>query len=87
VLAYNGRLTWNEYVKLWSKIVGVPATFAKTTVSAHADLAPEGFGDEMAQMYAYAQDFGYDGSDPSVIHANSVSTYTPAVDLFAYTSI
>jgi hypothetical protein len=25
-------------------------------------------------MYAYAQDFGYDGSDPSVIYAQDVSS-------------
>jgi hypothetical protein len=73
VLAFSARLLWADYVKLWSKINGVPATFSKTTVAEHDKLAPGGYGEEMAEMYAYAQDFGYDGSDPSVIYAKDVS--------------
>lgn len=73
LIAFGDRITWAEYVQLWSKITGVPATFAKTTVAEHAKLAPGGYGEEIAEMYAYAQDFGYDGSDPSVVSAQQVS--------------
>jgi len=73
VLAFSERLTWPEYVKIWSEINGVPAKFSKTTVAEHDKLAPGGFGEEMAEMYAYAMDFGYDGSDPSVTYAKDVS--------------
>lgn len=73
LMAFGDRLTWSDYVKLWSKITGVPATFEKTTVAKHSELAPGGFGEEMGEMYAYAQDFGYDGCDPSVITVQQVS--------------
>jgi len=73
VLGFSDRMTWDEYVKLWSSITGVPAKFSKTTVAEHAKLAPGGYGEEMAEMYAYAMDFGYDGSDPSVHYAKDVS--------------
>jgi len=73
VLGFSDRMTWAEYVKLWSSITGVPAKFSKTTVAEHAKLAPGGYGEEMAEMYAYAMDFGYDGSDPSVRYAKDVS--------------
>jgi len=82
VLAFSKRLTWTEYVKLWSEINGVDAAFSKTTVAEHDKLAPGGYGEEMAEMYAYSMDFGYDGSDPSVVYAESLG-----VDLHEVTSI
>jgi hypothetical protein len=72
VLAFSDRLTWTEYVEIWSRINEIKARFAKTTVAEHGKLAPGGYGDEMAQMYAYAMDFGYDGSDLSVTYAKDV---------------
>lgn len=73
LIAFGDRLTWSDYVRLWSRVTGVPATFEKTTVAEHSELALGGYGEEMAEMYAYAQDFGYDGSDPSVITVQQVS--------------
>jgi hypothetical protein len=72
VLAFSKRLTWAEYVKIWSEITGVDAKFSKTTVAEHDKLSPGGPSEEMAEMYAYAMDFGYDGSDPSVVYARDV---------------
>lgn len=73
LLAFGDRLTWADYVKLWSQVTGIPAAFEKTTVEEHVKLAPGGLGEEMAEMYAYAMDFGYDGGDPSIISAEQVS--------------
>jgi hypothetical protein len=81
VLAFSKRLTWSEYVKLWSSIIGIPATFARTSVAEHDKLAPGGYGEEMAEMYAYALEFGYDGSDPSVTYAQDVSDPSPLPNL------
>lgn len=75
LMAYADLLTWEEYVKLWSKITGVPATFEKVSVADHAKLAPGGYGEEIAEMFAYAQDFGYWGDgDKSVMFAKDVSS-------------
>lgn len=82
LMAFGDRLTWSDYVKLWSKITGVPATFEKTTVAKHSELAPGGFGEEMGEMYAYAQDFGYDGCDPSVITVQQVSVERQLVNTY-----
>lgn len=89
VLAFGDRLTWSEYVKLWSKVTGIPATFEKNTVAEHDKLAPGGYGEEIAEMYAYAQDFGYDGGDPSVIYvqdvgANHYVLKAPVIYLLTY---
>ncbi|OBT90381.1 hypothetical protein VE02_00770 [Pseudogymnoascus sp. 03VT05] len=84
LMAFCDRLTWSDYVKLWSKVTGVPATFEKTTVSEHSKLAPGGYGEEMAEMYAYAQDFGYDGSDPSVITVQELDFDVPVTRIEEY---
>ncbi|UKZ48012.1 hypothetical protein TrVGV298_002248 [Trichoderma virens] len=84
LIAFGDRITWAEYVQLWSRITGVPATFEKTTVAEHAKLAPGGYGEEIAEMYAYAQDYGYDGSDPSVVSAHQLGVDVPVTRIEQY---
>ncbi|KAL7912347.1 hypothetical protein GGI35DRAFT_492245 [Trichoderma velutinum] len=84
LLAFGDRLTWSKYVELWSKVTGFPATFEKTTVAEHDKLAPGGYGEEIAEMYAYAQDFGYDGGDPSVIYAQDLGVEVPVTRIDQY---
>jgi hypothetical protein len=75
VLAFGDLLLWSDYVKLWSKINGVPAAFEHSTVDAMDKLAPGGYGEEIGEMYAYAQDFGYWAKDDtSVVFAKDVSS-------------
>ena len=73
LLAFGDLLKWVDYVQLWSRITGVPAAFEHSTVAVMDKLAPGGYGEEIGEMYAYAQDFGYWGLDPSVIFAKDVS--------------
>jgi hypothetical protein len=74
VLAFADMLLWSDYVKLWSKITGVPAAFEHSTVEAMNKFAPGGYGEELGEMYAYAQDFGYWAKDDSsVVFAKDVS--------------
>ena len=73
VLAFGDLLLWSDYVKLWSKVTGVPAAFEHSTVATVDKLAPGGYGEEIGEMYAYSQDFGYWGGDPSVVFAKDVS--------------
>jgi hypothetical protein len=73
LLAFGDLMTWSDYVKIWSKTTGVPASFEHSTVAVLDKLAPGGYGEEIGEMYAYAQDFGYWGGDPSVIYAKDVS--------------
>jgi len=68
LLAFSALLPWADYVKLWSSINGVKATFEHSTVKELDELAPGGYGEEIGEMYAYSQDFGYWGGDPSVVY-------------------
>jgi hypothetical protein len=87
VLAFSKRLPWAEYVKIWSEINGIDAKFSKTTVAEHDKLAPGGYGEEMAEMYAYAMDFGYDGSDHSVVYAQDVRLSLNLIKIGAHANI
>jgi hypothetical protein len=73
LLAYSSLIQFEDYVKLWSSITGVPAAFEHSTVAVMDKLAPGGFGEEMGEMYGYMQDFGYWGGDPDIVHAKDVS--------------
>ncbi|KUJ18857.1 NAD(P)-binding protein [Mollisia scopiformis] len=63
LIAYANLITWEEYVKLWSKVTGVPAAFEKATIADHDKIVPGGLGEEVGEMFAYAQEFGYWGGD------------------------
>lgn len=75
LLAYSDLLKWSDYVKLWSSITGVPAAFEHSTVEVMNQLAPGGYGEEIGEMYAYAQDYGYWAEDDkTVIFPKDVSS-------------
>lgn len=50
LLAFGDLLLWADYVKLWSKITGVPASFEKSTVEDLDKLAPGGYGEDIGEM-------------------------------------
>lgn len=75
MLAFGDRLAWPDYVELWSSITGFPATFEKTTVEEHSKLGPADHSAEMAEMYGYMQDFGFDGGDSSVVYSRDVRIF------------
>ncbi|KAK0122070.1 hypothetical protein ONS95_010334 [Cadophora gregata] len=67
LLAFGELMTWSEYVALWTRTTGYPATFEKSTVAVLDKLAPGGYGEEIGEMYAYMQDFGYWGKDDASV--------------------
>ncbi|PMD33833.1 NAD(P)-binding protein [Hyaloscypha variabilis F] len=76
LLAFGDLLTWEDYIKMWSRITGVPASFERKTVAEHDKFAPGGYGEEMGEMYAYALEFGYWGAgDKTVVFAKDVSAF------------
>ncbi|KAF2162535.1 hypothetical protein M409DRAFT_27158 [Zasmidium cellare ATCC 36951] len=73
LLAFSDRITWEEYVALWSKITGVSAKLIRTSVAEHSRLdRNRGFAEEIGEMYGYLGDFGYHGGDPSVTFSATV---------------
>ncbi|KAK9359311.1 hypothetical protein V1504DRAFT_470415 [Lipomyces starkeyi] len=69
LIAYRELMNMEEFVKTWSRIVGVKA---RTTVWTFEDIVkaigPE-FGPEFAEAMAYAAEFGYEArKDPDIVH-------------------
>ncbi|KAG9241282.1 hypothetical protein BJ878DRAFT_521519 [Calycina marina] len=54
---YGRLMTRSDYIKLWSKTWGVPATFEKKTVKLLDKFAPGVYGEEIGKMvslFSYA---------------------------------
>lgn len=74
VLAYGSMISWKDYMTLWGKTLGLPgASYKQLTIEAVDQMLPGGLGREIAEGWAAQGEFGYDGGDPSVVHAKDVS--------------
>ncbi|TKA76835.1 hypothetical protein B0A55_04631 [Friedmanniomyces simplex] len=61
-----------EYVKLLCDHLGVTGTYAEVPWNGTVQDDPTGFKLEIAQVYAYVNEFGYDGGDPEVMTADEL---------------
>ncbi|KAK0615552.1 NAD(P)-binding protein, partial [Bombardia bombarda] len=61
-MAAGSKVTWPEYTKLWSKATGAKLAWKEVTFDEMvADTPDKDCGVEVALMYAYCSDPGYDG--------------------------
>jgi hypothetical protein len=72
LLGYASMLSWNEYAALWGKIHGVTCRFQPLDRTVLENAVPGGVGEELADMFGYIGEFGYDGRDPTVVHPKDV---------------
>jgi hypothetical protein len=68
-------MSFSAWAALWGKQNKVHAHFKELTVDEHNERIGwlPGLGKELGEMYAYSAEFGYDGSDPGVVHMVDVS--------------
>lgn len=76
LLGYASMLSWNEFAALWGKIHNVKCRFERLDRKVLENAIPGGIGEELADMFEYIGDFGYDGRDPSVVYPKDVSAST-----------
>ncbi|KAI1609535.1 NmrA-like family protein [Exophiala viscosa] len=68
LFAIGQYLTWEEYLQTWCKSQGVPyGGYDELSYDGLCEVLPGGLGHEFAQNVLFAWEFGYDGSDPSVV--------------------
>ncbi|KAJ9667037.1 hypothetical protein H2201_002871 [Coniosporium apollinis] len=60
-------LSWTEWCELWGKKHGVTCRYEECPPEKLDEAMPGGVGKELADMFVYFSDPGYDGGDPSVI--------------------
>ncbi|KAI9737477.1 MAG: hypothetical protein M1834_009632 [Cirrosporium novae-zelandiae] len=73
LLAYSEMMTYDEYIALWAKVVGVTARGKQCTIEEYDRMIPGGVGRETGESASYATEFGYDGGDPEVTKTKDVS--------------
>ena len=67
-MAAGTTCSWSEYARLWSKTTGKPARYRQVTLEEMIDASPEReFGRELADMFLYSSEPGYDGGDEGLV--------------------
>ena len=73
LLGYGSLLGWEEYMQIWSSMLGVKAMFEQIPESDYLTELPSNLAREIGEGHAYQAEFGWDGGDPSVVHPKAVS--------------
>jgi hypothetical protein len=75
ILGVGSMLSWTEYLRVWCEVNKVPfGGFDPIPLEVFEKVIPvPGLGKEIGEMLAYIDEFGYDGSDPTVVHPEDVS--------------
>jgi hypothetical protein len=72
-MAEGSTCSWSEYMRVWSKITGASGTYQQITVDQLTQASPDReFGAELADMFAYSSEPGYDGGDASLLKAADI---------------
>jgi hypothetical protein len=76
ILGAGSMLSWTEYLKIWCNVNNVPfGGFNSIPLEVFEKVVPmPGLGSELGEMMAFMDEFGYDGGDPTIIHATDVSS-------------
>ena len=73
VLGYSSLVSKEEYMRLWCRHLGVKGAFKQVSADEWDKQFPESMRKEVAEASAYAEEFGYHGGDPDVVHPKDVS--------------
>ncbi|KAJ9156213.1 NmrA-like family domain-containing protein 1 [Pleurostoma richardsiae] len=72
LFAVGEEMTWNQYLKTWCESQNVPfGGYDEVSYEDFLVLLPGGLGHEFGQNVLFAQEFGYDGSDPSAVRPDA----------------
>ncbi|KAI9702657.1 MAG: hypothetical protein M1820_006163 [Bogoriella megaspora] len=74
LLGETSMLSSRDWLRLWAKIVGVErAEYVQCSVDEWDTALPDGkFGKELADMFKYTGEFGYDGNDSGTIRKDQL---------------
>lgn len=61
-MAMGSYCSWRKFMKVWGELTGVPTSYKQVTIDEMAAEAPDrDLGIEVAHMFSYSTDPGYDG--------------------------
>lgn len=73
MLAFGSKMSWAEFADVWGRVLGKQCRHEYMDATELEKLVGEEMGKEFGDMFRYAEEFGYDGGDPSVVTAQGVS--------------
>jgi hypothetical protein len=86
-IAEGTSCSWTEYMRLWSQVTGKTGRFQEVSLEYIVSRTPDSdFGKELAYMFQYSTDPGYDGGDTSLLKAADIIKVSFARQNLAYTS-
>lgn len=74
LLGFGSLISWNEFAALWGKTYEATCRYKRIDRKVLETAVPGCIGEELADMFEYIGEFGYDGRDPSVVYPDNVST-------------
>jgi len=73
-MAEGTTCSWSEYMRLWSTITNVPASYKQITLEQLVELIPDKeFAREFEDMCNYSSEPGYDGGDATLVKAADIT--------------
>ncbi|WQF90307.1 Putative NmrA-like domain, NAD(P)-binding domain superfamily [Colletotrichum destructivum] len=84
LLGVASSLSWNEFAALWGKHHGVTCRFERLDRKVLEDAIPGGVGEELADMFEYIAEFGYDGGDPTIVLPKDLDVHVPVYTVEEY---
>lgn len=67
VMGAGSYLSWNDWAQIWGRVNEVTCKYEQEDRKIIKEKFG-GYGQELADMFAYMDEFGYDGGDPDVIY-------------------
>ncbi|KAK6206271.1 hypothetical protein QIS74_13690 [Colletotrichum tabaci] len=84
LLGVASSLSWNEFAALWGKHHGVTCRFERLDRKVLEGAIPGGVGEELADMFEYIAEFGYDGGDPTIVLPKDLGVHVPVYTVEEY---
>ncbi|KAE8146464.1 hypothetical protein BDV25DRAFT_162370 [Aspergillus avenaceus] len=73
LIAYREWMTPDEFARVWSRVLGLPAEFVTLPADQSIEGVPEDLKQEFLDNWAYFNEFGYEGrDDPSLVHPHQL---------------
>lgn len=73
LLGETSLVSWKEYMRIWGQLLGVrKSEYREVSIQSYDEAIPGGFGKELAEMFHYMGEFGYDGGDPDSVRKEEV---------------
>ncbi|KAI9660352.1 MAG: hypothetical protein M1821_009702 [Bathelium mastoideum] len=84
LLGVSESMSWPEWTRLWGDVLGVKATFKQVSADDFFRDVPGPLRDDLAEGFAYVEEFGHTGGDPEVMTTEQLGIDVPLTSMEEY---